>query len=64
VKVVKIKFIFERRQTPFVKQPVERQDNNQAVFMEIVLDIGSYPAYNEKKEGRLVWTHFPYELPS
>jgi len=32
--------------------------------MEIVLDIGSCPAYNEKKEGRLVRSHFPYELPS
>jgi hypothetical protein len=31
---------------------VERQDNNQVVFMEIVLDIGLYPAHNEKKERR------------
>jgi len=43
---------------------VERQNNNQVMCMEIVLDIGSCPAYNEKKEGRLVRSHFPYELPS
>jgi hypothetical protein len=59
VNVVKIKFVFERRQLPFGKQPVERRDNNQVVFMETALDIGSYPAYKEKKEGRLVWLPFP-----
>jgi hypothetical protein len=59
VKVVKIKLLFEQRQLPFGKQPVERRDNNQVVFMETVLDIGLYPAYKEKKEGRLVWSHFP-----
>jgi hypothetical protein len=59
VKVVKIKFISERRQLPFGKHPVKRHDNNRVVFMEIVLDIGSYPAYNENKPGRLVWSYFP-----
>jgi hypothetical protein len=44
VKVVEIKFIFERRQLPFEKKPVETRDNNEVIFMETVLDFGSYPA--------------------
>jgi hypothetical protein len=30
---------------------MERPDNNQVVFMEIILDIGSYPAFNERKKA-------------